>query len=1201
MHRSGTSLLAQASSAAGIWAGAPDEMLAAQADNPAGFCEHRVLVRLNDALLAAGGGSWFDPPAQLAPPDGWRDAAAELVTALSAAGDGQLLLKDPRLALSWPAWAELLDDVLLLFVYRSPLAVARSLQRRNHFSLQFGLQLWEYYNRSALLALQQLPFLAVSFDRLQETPGGLESLLQSLAESGFRCEPGRAAQVLDRKLLHASQPDDPMSDLLTPQQRELSTLCAAVCEGIAAPEPGPLAPAALAACRRRLHDAAAVLAPLATVRETRQRLDETQALCHERTAERDRALDSLQRLEGDHAQLVAAHEAEICRHAAAAESLQALQDEHAGLAVAHRREVDSHGALQRAHRDLVALHERLHAEMSALQASKEALERKAAAEKAQLEREAAAEKARLDAEIASLTEKAEYLFFALTAVYRALLSFEHSTLARLQRQLRRVYRVLTLRRGRNSRYEDLLEWAHRHFDEYGMERPEPPPNKLRLMRAVIAYMLRNPAGSLRSLSWPRLRRALRLFYGKSPGDLATWVEARFPAAEDAGSGFDPQALDPSLDSLELDFPQSAQPRLSIIVPVYNDYRMTVNCLRSIHEHSAGIDYEIVIADDCSTDRTRSIDERMHGLRVARTTENLRFLRNCNQAAGAARGELLLFLNNDTAVTAGWLQELLRPFDDPRVGVVGPKLLFADGRLQEAGGIMWKDASAWNFGRGDDPSKPAYNYRRDVDYVSGACLMLRRSLWETLGGFDERFAPAYYEDADLCFAAREAGWRVVYQPRAQIYHFEGVSNGTDLASGVKQHQRVNQGVFRDKWQAQLEAGHFPNGERLVHARDRSRDRPCVLFIDHYVPHYDRDAGGRSTQMYVELLLRLGCRVQFMGANFFAHQPYTQRLQDLGVEVLVGESIARGLDGWLTEHAPFIDEIFLHRPHVAEQFLPHLERMRPRPPVSYFGHDLHYLRFAREAALRDDEALRRESASWRRRELAVCRRVERVYYFSDIEIEELRPQLEGGMLRCTPLYAVDFAALPSYDPDEPHSLLFVGGYNHPPNVDAAVWLARDILPPLREQVPQAHLHLVGSHPSEEVLALAGPGITVHGYVSDAELAALYRSVAVAVVPLRYGAGVKGKVIEAVSHNVPVLTTDIGAEGMPQAEQVMWIENTATATARRLAQLLVDDAARREKMACYAAWLQRHFAAERAAAVLAADSPALRRLAGGRSCAN
>lgn len=1175
MHRSGTSMVAQACAAAGISPGHTDDLLSAQSDNPEGFFEHRRLVEINDAMLDAAGGSWFDPPAR-ADLDDCAAQRHELVRVLSSR-DRAFFLKDPRLCLTAASWSQVVPRARWLYVYRSPLAVARSLSRRNHFSLQLGLQLWEWYNRRALAFLRDHRFVAVSYEALAAGEVSIVDLLRELQQSGLDCDPSAAAEVFRPSLQHFAGDEDEERVLLTEAQHQLHQACQTVCANdgdVALPF------AEEQVLLARLHDSAKVLAPLARTVETALERDDALALVAERTRERDDSLETLQTLERDHDALVQAHETEKTSHQQAAGVLADLQADHRDLARAHEAEKVDHATLQSAHSKLVERHDELHREFD---------------ERGVMLRELYGERDRLaddldglKAEHAALQDKADYLFFSLTESYRSLLSFELSTMARVGRQVRRIYRLLTGQRGRNSAYEDVLERAHEHFAEFELELPQQQPGKLSMAGDVLRYVWRNPAGSARSFSWTRLRRAASVFFRSSPADLAVWVDARFPERSDAENAFDPDALDPALDQLELEFTPVDAPRVSIIIPVYNDYRMTVSCLASVHRYTEGVDYEIIIGDDCSTDLTTSITERMRGVIVSRTPENLRFLRNCNRAASGARGEFLVFLNNDTHVTEGWLDQLLTPFADAAVGVTGPKLLFGDGRLQEAGGIIWRDASGWNFGRADDPDKPAYNYRRDVDYVSGACLAIRRSLWVELGGFDEAFVPAYYEDADICFAARAAGYRVVYEPRSVIHHFEGVSNGTDLTAGVKQYQVVNQATFRNKWTDVLEREHFPNAEHVVHARDRSAGQRCVLVIDHYVPHHDRDAGGRSTFMYLKLLVEQGYRVQFMGANFFPHQPYTEALQAMGVEVLVGESIARHLDRWLAEHAPYIDEVFLHRPHVAEQFLPHLERMDPQPPIGYVGHDLHYLRIEREAALKNDDGLRREAERWRKRELAVMDRVDRVYYFSPVEIEELARQVPAEKLRQIPLYAMQINALPPYAPSHVQDVLFVGGYGHPPNVDAAMWLVEEILPRVHATLPTATLHLVGSNPPDSVRELAGDTVTVHGYVTDEELAALYRRVGAAVVPLRYGAGVKGKVIEAIAAHVPLVTTEVGAEGIPDCEAVMWIENTAEHLAQRLVAILTGEEDIEARLGQHEGWLATHFDTLRAAEVLARDLP-------------
>ena len=250
----------------------------------------------------------------------------------------------------------------------------------------------------------------------------------------------------------------------------------------------------------------------------------------------------------------------------------------------------------------------------------------------------------------------------------------------------------------------------------------------------------------------------------------------------------------------LHFPHVDNPKVSVIIPVYNQIGYTYACLVSILEHTKDVSYEVIIADDVSTDATKDLDRYARGLVICRNQTNQGFLRNCNNAAKAARGQYLMFLNNDTQVTEGWLSSLVKLIEsDSSIGMVGSKLVFPDGRLQEAGGIIWSDGSGWNYGRLDDPDKPEYNYVKDVDYISGAAILLSNDLWKRIGGFDDRFAPAYCEDSDLAFAVRKAGYRVVYQPLSKVIHFEGVSNGTDVTgTGLKRYQVVNNEKLKEKW-------------------------------------------------------------------------------------------------------------------------------------------------------------------------------------------------------------------------------------------------------------------------------------------------------------------------------------------------------------------------------------------------------------------
>ena len=279
--------------------------------------------------------------------------------------------------------------------------------------------------------------------------------------------------------------------------------------------------------------------------------------------------------------------------------------------------------------------------------------------------------------------------------------------------------------------------------------------------------------------------------------------------------------------------------MSIIIPVFNNWRFTYKCLQSVVKHTQG-SYEIIVVDNNSTDVTPQLLSDMQGIQVIINTSNEVFVNACNQAARRAKGDYLLLLNNDTEVTPDWLDAMLAPFSDADTGIVGAKLLYPDGSLQEAGGIIWRDGTGCNYGHGDNPNLPQYSYRRVVDYCSGACLMIPRNLWEKIGGFDQRYAPAYYEDTDLCFTVRALGYRVIYQPEALVLHYGGASAGKETSSGYKRFQEINRHKFVEKWAEVLDQDHVFSSEGVTKARERLGEKH-ILIIDHYAPTFDKDSG------------------------------------------------------------------------------------------------------------------------------------------------------------------------------------------------------------------------------------------------------------------------------------------------------------------------------------------------------------------------
>lgn len=641
---------------------------------------------------------------------------------------------------------------------------------------------------------------------------------------------------------------------------------------------------------------------------------------------------------------------------------------------------------------------------------------------------------------------------------------------------------------------------------------------------------------------------------------------------------------------KLNFPVEENPEVSIIIPVYNQIHYTYLCLASILEHTKDVSYEILIADDVSSDATEHLGEFVSNITVCRNETNQGFLRNCNNAVKSARGRYVMFLNNDTQVTEGWLNSLVNLIkSDPSIGMVGSKLVYPDGRLQEAGGIIWSDGSGWNYGRLDNPDKAEYNYVKDVDYISGAAILLSNELWKQIGGFDERYAPAYCEDSDLAFEVRKAGYRVVYQPLSKVIHFEGVSNGTDVnGGGLKRYQVENSEKLKEKWKEEFKNQCVNTGNpNPFRARERSMGKPVILVVDHYVPTFDKDAGSKTTFQYLKMFLKKGYVVKFVGDNYLHEEPYTTVLQQMGIEVLYGQEYLTGIWDWLDKNGKEINVAYLNRPHIAAKYVDYIAE-HTGIKIIYYGHDLHFLREFREYELTGDVQKKRDSEYWKSIEFALMHKAAVSYYPSVVEEEAIHDVDETINVKAITAYVYDtFLENLNMDFAKREGLLFVGGFAHPPNADAVMWFAKEIFPVIREKL-DVNFYVVGSRVTEEIKALEQPGsgIIVRGFVSEEELSELYRNCRIVVVPLRYGAGVKGKVVEAIYNGAPIVTTSVGSEGIPGVEDVLLVEDKPEDFAGAVAELYTDEKRLCELCARTQEYIKDHFSVDAAWEVIRED---------------
>jgi glycosyltransferase involved in cell wall biosynthesis len=547
------------------------------------------------------------------------------------------------------------------------------------------------------------------------------------------------------------------------------------------------------------------------------------------------------------------------------------------------------------------------------------------------------------------------------------------------------------------------------------------------------------------------------------------------------------------------------------------------------------------------------------------------------------------LNNDTVPLAGWLEALLGTFGRfADAGAVGGKLVYPDGRLQEAGGVIFADGSGANFGRGDpDFDAPLYSYVRAVDYCSGALLATPRALFRDLGGFDPAYRPAYYEDADYCFKVRAAGLRVYYAPDSCVIHLEGASCGTDPGAGVKRHQVLNQATFVHRWGEALATQPVPEplgsrgtwfrlagpaaGHSVVGDEAAGDESPSVaahsprvvvrvLVCAPLMPEYDREGGSRRIFDVILFLREAGYAVTFHAWNGQGGARYAHLLQQMGVATYWGPAAFEQLAaaGFDLAVVAFWD--------LAESLVPLLRRASPATRVVVDSIDLHFVRNARKVFSRSGTATGGGSplaaldvtyGSEMAREINTYAEADAVLAVSQKEADLINDLVCSASVVATVPFCDD---LPSSDVpiDDRRGIVFVGNFRHPPNVDAVEYLCRQVLPRVAADVAAAHpVYVVGNALSEKVRAFTAglPNVRVVGWVPSL-LPYLHRC-RLAVVPLLWGAGTKGKLIQSLMAGTPVVSTSVGIEGLDlRHEQHVLVADTPEAFAASIERVARDD---------------------------------------------
>jgi GT2 family glycosyltransferase len=603
-------------------------------------------------------------------------------------------------------------------------------------------------------------------------------------------------------------------------------------------------------------------------------------------------------------------------------------------------------------------------------------------------------------------------------------------------------------------------------------------------------------------------------------------------------------------------PHSPRPRASILLIAWRNAGVLERCLLALASGGcAGVDAEIVIIlNDAEPDVATFVRRQVAGVVVIASEIHLGFAGANNAAARAASGEFLVLLNDDTAPEPGWLEALVRAADRfPNAGAVGSRVMFPDGSLQEAGSILWSNGVTSGIGRGADERSFGCLAVREVDYCSGCSLLVRRATWNAIAGLSEEFFPSYYEDVDLCLAIQALGQAVLYTPESRVAHHESRSSRDERFKAFV--FKRNGDLFRAKWAEHL-AGCEPYKPTSRAARERAIVRASgvprrLLVIDDWMPNAHLGAGfPRMRDTLGELAGRYAITL------CVTHEvPKPDRaLAELGIEIL-----RTPLEIELNREGVFYDAVMISRPLNFHRSSAIVRRRQPQAALIYDAEALYHVRMSRYAALESDPGRRGElqekADAMREIEIRIASAADTIVSISEDEARFFRAENAAPVTVIRPTLST--ASFGERTFRERSDIGFVPGWlggEVSTNTDGLKWFVSHVLPIIRDKRSFARVLVTGQDPPASVRQLASDGVVLVGHQPN--LTEFYSRVRVVIAPVRYGAGVKLKSIEAIQHGVPLVATAQGAEGIDGLEPAaIAVAEEPEAFAASVLELLTD----------------------------------------------
>jgi O-antigen biosynthesis protein len=591
-------------------------------------------------------------------------------------------------------------------------------------------------------------------------------------------------------------------------------------------------------------------------------------------------------------------------------------------------------------------------------------------------------------------------------------------------------------------------------------------------------------------------------------------------------------------------PLAGQPPHITIVIVAKSFEDTRSLIESLTQAAGLLALEFVICDIGKTDVTGLFYANQRNVSYIRCNHDASYSIAANRSLSYINAGVIGFFEAETRIEREALQYLFASLTDQN-GIVGPQVVCADGRLKAAGGIVNSREAPHGYGHLDpQPDHPRYKFAREVDFCPEAYL-IKRDIFRKLAGFNEEYRTSRIAHIDLAFRARAVGHSCHYCPNSRVISFSVRDWCED---------------WRDDWDrfqcdhaAQIANDYENAGRDLSRVHDRAASAR-VLYIDADTPTPDQRSGSIDAINIIRILQDFGFRTTFVPENLLHQGKYTDKLQAMGVEAIYSPYYG-SIHDLITEKNCSFDLVVICRADIAHRHLDLILKLTPTARIVFNTVDLHFLREMRGAELSGQSEQAEKARRMRESELASIRKADATIVLTNDEADIVRREAPGALVHVIPLVRDPPELRPVASFASRSGVVFVGTYRHPPNADAVTYFVKDIWPLVRRRLPMAVFRIVGSEVTPDIQALAGNGVEVVGFVAD--LDTVLGQSRVAVAPLRYGAGMKGKILSALLVGLPTVATHIGIEGFGLTSgQEILVEDDARQFADAVVHLYTDE---------------------------------------------